>query len=259
MSVDDFADSRNVIRWPTTRVKPGKGLQLNQRELSDNGFQVIRKYGLDVMQLERDLDQLSGGQLYYSDRMGSLCHQYSVLPETDNFSEQMACGGFHTDFMFQPNPPSHIALLCLKPDPRHPFYGRNQIVHMRPFLEKMQLIFGVAEQDLKNLMLIYDFAEHGRFEKPLISDFEDKTIFRFHEKLLSNGQQKVLFAPDMPLASMLNAVMMDVMVEVSLDSGDLLILSNHNALHRRGECSVEFSGIAGKWLAREMASIRFNL
>lgn len=259
MSASDYPGSHSVVRWPREKTTPNKALQLDQCELAENGFQLIRQYGIDVSRLERDLDQISGGQLYYSSRVGALCHQYSVLPESANFSEQMLGGGFHTDFMFQPNPPAYIALLCLQPDPRHPLYGRNQVVHVRPFLERMQQIFGVSEQELKEYRLLYDLAERGRFEQPILSDLDGKPIFRFHERLLAKGQMKGISAPDMSVAAMLHAVMMEVMADICLDRGDLLILSNHNALHRRGECSIEFAGVAGKWHAREMATIRFNL
>ncbi|MEG1627078.1 TauD/TfdA family dioxygenase [Pseudomonas sp.] len=259
MSASDYPVSHSVVHWPREKKTRNSALQLDQCELAEKGFQLIRRYGTDVSRFERDLDRISGGQLYYSSRMGALCHQYSVLPESANFSEQMLCGGFHTDFMFQPHPPAYIALLCLQPDPRHPLYGRNQVVHVQSFLERMQQIFGVSEQDLKEYRLVYDLAERGRFEQPILEDLDGKLIFRFHERLLAKGQMQGISAPDMSVPAMLHAVMMDVTADICLDRGDLLILSNHYALHRRGECSIEFEGVAGKWHAREMATIRFNL
>lgn len=259
MSESGVPDSPSVMSWPREKTTPNTALRLNQCELAENGFQVIRQYGIDVSRLERDLDRISGGQLYYSSRVGSICHQFSVLPESTNFSEQMRCGGFHTDFMFQQHPPAYIALLCLQPDPRHPLYGRNQVVHVRPFLERMKHIFGVDEQGLKEYRLLYDLAERGRFEQPILGHLDGKLIFRFHELLLAKEQARWVSAPDMSVAAMLHAVMMEVMVDICLDRGDLLILSNHNTLHRRGECSIEFAGVTGKWRAREMATIRFNL
>lgn len=258
MSVSDYPGTHSVVRWPGERKIQSSTLQLDQGALAEKGFQVIRRYGTDVFRFERDLDRVSGGQLYYSSRMGVLCHQYSVLPESNNFSEQMLCGGFHSDFMFQPHPPAYIALLCLQQDPRHPLYGRNQVVHIRSFLERMQQAFGLSEQDLKEYKLVYDLAERGRFEQPILEDLDGKTIFRFHELLLGKSQMPWGSA-GMSVAGMLHAVMMDVTADVCLERGDLLVLSNHHALHRRGECSIEFEGVTGKWRAREMATIRFNL
>ncbi|MBX9753357.1 MAG: TauD/TfdA family dioxygenase [Pseudomonadaceae bacterium] len=259
MSASDYPVSHSVVRWPGEKKTQNSVLQFDPCALAEKGFQVIRRYGTDIFQLERDLDRVSCGQLYYSNRVGVLCHQYSVLPESANFSEQMLCGGFHTDFMFQPHPPAYIALLCLQPDPKHPFYGRNQVVHVQPFLERMQQAFGVSEQDLRDHRLVYDLAERGRFEQPILDDLDGKLIFRFHERLLGKGQMQGGAETDMSMAAMLHAVMMDVTADICLDRGDLLILSNHHALHRRGECSIEFDGVAGKWRAREMATIRFNL
>lgn len=258
MSVSEHPISHSVVRWPGEKKIRSSALQLDQVALSENGFQIIRQYGTDVSRLECDLDRLSGGQLYYSNRMGVLCHQYSVLPESPNFSEQMLCGGFHTDFMFQPNPPAYIALLCLQQDPRHPLYGRNQVVHMRSFVERVQQAFGLSEQDLKEYRLVYDLAERGRFEQPILDDLDGKTIFRFHELLLGKNQMQWGSA-EMSVVSMLHAVMMDITADICLESGDLLLLSNHHVLHRRGECSIKFEGVTGEWHARKMASIRFNL
>lgn len=259
MSESGVPGSHSVMRWPREKPTSNASLRLDQCELAEHGFQVIRQYGIDVARLERDLDRISGGQLYYSNRVGAICHQFSVLPESVNFSEQMLCGGFHTDFMFQPHPPAYIALLCLHPDPRHPIYGRNQVVHMRPFLERMKQIFGVGEQELKEYRLLYDLAERGSFEQPILADLDGKVIFRFQERLLAKEQAQGISALGLSTAAMLHAVMMEVMFDICLDSGDLLIVANHNTLHRRGECSIEFAGETGKWRAREMATIRFNL
>lgn len=259
MSVSDYPVSHSVVRWPGGKKTRNSALQLDLLALANKGFQVIRRYGTDVSQLELDLDGISGGQLYYSNRMGVLCHRYSVLPESANFSEQMRCGGFHTDFMFQPHPPAYIALLCLQQDPRHPIYGRNQVVHIRPFLKRMQQAFRVTEQNLKEYRLVYNLSELGRFEQPILDDLGGKTIFRFHELLLEKAQMQGLTPPGISVTAMLHALMMDVADDICLDRGDLLILSNHHALHRRGECSIELESMTGKWRSREMASIRFNL
>lgn len=259
MTERDYSANPHVVHWPHEKRSRNSDLRLDHCSLTEKGFQVIRQYGTDVLRFERDFERISDGQLYYSGRIGSVCHQYSVLPESINLSEQILCGGFHTDFMFQSEPPAYIALLCLQPDPKHPLYGRNQVVHMQFFLERMQEAFGVSIQDLKEHKLVYDLAENGRFELPMLNDFNKKTIFRFHELLLEKGQSSELSTTDISISAMLHAVMMDVATDICLDRGDMLILSNHHALHRRGECSIAFEVATRKWHTRKMASIRFNL
>lgn len=256
---DSYLSSENVVRWPGHKAPRSSGLQLDQGALDEKGFQVVREYGTDVSLFVHDLDQISGGQLYYSKRMGVLCHQYSVQPESVDFSEQMLCGGFHTDFMFQSSPPAYIALLCLQEDPRHPLYGRNQVVHLPSFLKRIQQAFGVSKEELREHRLIYELAGHGRYEQPILDDLDGKTIFRFHELLLCKEQTPGLVPPEMSMTAMLHAIMMDVAADICLGRGDLLILSNHSTLHRRGECSIKFADLTGKWRSREMASIRFDL
>jgi hypothetical protein len=255
----ELAASHRVLSWPSGKKSDYCSLQLDHRALAEEGFQIVRQYGTDASRFEQDLDRISNGQLFYSGRIGAICHRYSVLPESANLSEQLSCGGFHTDFMFQSEPPAYIGLLCLKPDPRHPFYGRNQIVHLQRFLQRMQLLFGINEDDLKRHKLQYDLSKHGRFEQAMLDDFQGKTIFRFHELLMDKCLEQSSLVSDMSLPAALHAVLMDVAFDVSLDRGDVLIVSNHHALHRRSECSIAYDDQSGQWRTREMASIRFNL
>ncbi|WP_421505005.1 TauD/TfdA family dioxygenase [Erwinia rhapontici] len=251
-------DSRIVTLFGAHKPKCSD-LHLNKHELQENGYQIIRGYGTDVAHFEQDLNRESAGQLHFSGRIGTICHQYSVLPESENLSEQLQCGGFHTDFMFQPEPPAYIALLCLKPDPRHPFYGLNQIVHMKAFLERLHQTFGINDQMLKEASLVYSLPGHGRVEQPMLAELNGKYVFRFHEKLLDKEQPFLSDTSGISLSGRLHCIMMDVASDISLDRGDMLILSNHHALHRRGECSIRFDTGSNTWQSREMASIRFNL
>ena len=249
----------SVASWPVKKNLTHTALKLDLCVLAEKGFQVVREYGTDLIQFEQDLDQVSGGQLFYSNRIGSICHRYSVLPESDNLSEKLSCGGFHTDFMFQIDPPEYIALLCLKADPRHPIYGRNQIVSWENFREKIYTLFGLTEDDLKQRQLPYDLPGHGKFKQALLYEFHGNNIFRFHELFLDSDLIQDHQVKGVSWQAALHAVFMDVAHDICLNRGDLLIVSNHHALHRRSECSIAYNETSGQWDSREMASIRFNL
>ena len=212
---------------------------------------------MDVDRLERDLNAISGGKLFFSERLGGVTHQFRVLQHSHNLSEQASCGGYHTDFMFQPHPPEFIALLCIKPDPKHPFYGRNQIVHYDAFVQKIRSVYGISELDLLELKVKYVFPNRPAIEMPILQHYGERNIFRLHTSLIGAAlTQKFLI--DTPLRDAIDAVCGDVAQDIVLDQGDLLIVSNHIALHRRSECTLAFDPDGSSFKSREMASIRFD-
>lgn len=228
-------------------------------KLKKKGFIVIRNYGTSVEFLEADLNDLSGGKLFLSKHIGTICHEFSILPSSINLSEQMETGGFHTDFLFQETPPEYIALLCLEPDPKFPLYGINQVAHLDDFIKKMNLVFCVTIKDLLTNKLVYELPNYGRFEKPLITQIDNKTRFSFHEKLLSKEQAWRLQSSNLTIQKAINCVLMDISEDICLNKGDLLVVSNYEMLHRRGECSIKFDPISEYWHSRKMATIRFDL
>lgn len=255
----------NITRLPFSSklsTKPQILTQVNTQAIRDCGYQVIRSFGTNVDEFEQIFDRISKSQLYYSERIGSICHQYSVEVSSDNFSQQMRTGGFHTDFMFQEQPPEYIALLCLEKDPKHPIYGRNQIVSMSALLERLSSGFSLPVEELLQRHLPYRFANGQHFSVPLIHKTNGHFQFKFHQHLVTNCIHESAIrnnkAVDTYLAQ-LHAAMIDVAEDVCLDAGDLLVLSNHHTLHRRSECSVSFDAENKIWRSRKMASIRFNL
>lgn len=234
---------------------------IDTQAIRDCGYQIIRNFGTNVDELEQVFDHISRSQLYYSDRIGSICHQYSVELSSGNFSQQMRTGGFHTDFMFQEHPPEYIALLCLETDPKHPIYGRNQIISMSALLDRLNAGFGLSVEELLIRQLPYHFANGQHFSVPLLHKNNGHLQFKFHQYLVTNSMEESAVRDkeiDTYLAQ-LHAAMIDVSEDVCLDAGDLLVLSNHHALHRRSECSVSFDSETKIWRSRKMATIRFNL
>lgn len=232
-------------------------LKIDLDALQRQGFQVVRQYGVDEYKLERELSLLSGGKLFFSKRMGGICHRFKVLPSSQNFSEQMRCGGYHTDFMFQPSPPAFIALLCLIPDPKHPFYGRNQIVHIDDFINKMKAVYGVDREALAEMDIAFELPNKTIVKQPILAHLNGKMIVKFHELMMSDRQPNETLS--ISLKDAFHAVFSDVAYDICLDQGDLLIISNHHAFHRRSECSITFNSEVGDFMSREMATIRFDL
>lgn len=254
--MDNINYHQNVVTLPL-RQQNNLPFNIDFHEIQKTGYQLVRGFGVDVERLESNLSVISGGKLFYSKRLNGISHQFKVLPYSHNLSEQASCGGYHTDFMFQPSPPEFIALLCIKPDPKHPFYGRNQIVHYDAFVQKMDAFFGVSVQDLLELKVRYKFQDDQPIEIPIVQQYGDHKIFRLHTSLMGEESSQ-LYLKGIPLKNAIEAICSDVAQDVVLDKGDLLIVSNHFALHRRSECTFKFNSDGCTFESREMSTIRFD-
>lgn len=250
-------DDGKVARLKNSRAKP-PSLEVDFEAIQRTGYQIIRDYGPNIERLKSFLESLSNGKLFHSERIGGVVHQFSVLPGAKSLAEQASCGGYHTDFMFQPRPPAYIALLCLRPDPKHPVFGRNQIVHRDDFIAKMENVFGLSEADLKCAALKYIFPGRPAFDVPVLDNLDGRTIFRLHTSLAQDRNGPILRS-GLGLKEAVEAVCSDVAQDFVLDRGDLLIMSNHIALHRRSECTLAYRSDGTSFDSREIASIRFDL
>ncbi|RTE65352.1 taurine catabolism dioxygenase TauD [Amphritea opalescens] len=247
---------KKVMRLPLGSTLIGRThafVQIDIKQIRNSGYQIIRNFGTDVQEFEKVFDHISSSQLYYSERIGSVCHQYHVEVSSNNLSQQMRTGGFHSDFMFQEHPPEYIALLCLQTDPKHPFYGRNQVVAMSPLIQRLHEGFSLSLEALLERQLPYHFTNGQHFNLPLLSNIHGQLQFKYHQHLVTENKATSTYI------AQLHAAMIDVAEDVCLNLGDVLILSNHHALHRRGECTVSHDSTKNVWNSRKMASIRFNL
>lgn len=253
--MNDTAKVRKVSTL-VAKAKIARPLNVDFSQIDQDGYLVLRGFGSDAVRLETELCRVSGGKLFFSARLGGFLHEFRVLPHSDNLSEQASCGGYHTDFMFQPRPPEFVALLCLRPDPKHPMYGRNQVVHRDAFLERMDSVYGITEAVLLKQRVNYSFPGQKPISLPILQRLDDQLILTLHTSLMPGG--KLAAFDNLPLKAMIEAVCSEIAQDIVLDQGDLLIVSNHAALHRRSECTLAFNGAEHSFSSREMATIRFD-
>lgn len=256
--INDFnVEDNKVVLLKKHRAKL-PSIVVDFEAIERNGHQIIRDFGSNTERLKIFLEALSNGKLFHSERIGGVMHQFRVLPGATSLAEQASCGGYHTDFMFQPRPPAYIALLCLRPDPRHPIFGRNQIVHRDDLVTKMESVFKLSATDLKQATLKYVFPGRPAFEVPVLDTLDGRTIFRLHTSLAQDRIGPVL-RHGISLKEAVEIVCSDVAQDFVLDKGDLLIMSNHIALHRRSECTLAYHNDGTSFDSREIASIRFDV
>jgi hypothetical protein len=201
------AQARNVSTL-APREKIAGRLDVDFAQIDLDGYQLVRGFGLDTTRLESELCRVSGGKLFFSARLGRFVHKFRVLPHSDNLSEQAACGGYHTDFMFQSRPPEFVALLCLNPDPKHPVYGRNQVVYRDAFLERMNSIYGFTQADLLERKIDYSFPGRAPISLPILKYLDDRLILTLHTSLMPTGN--LASFGNRPLKMMIDTVCSEV-------------------------------------------------
>lgn len=218
---------------------------------------VVRGVGTDRRSLYA-LAHVLGVAVYRSERLG-YCDSFEVEPFTESLSETTDAGGFHSDFSTQALPPSLAVLQCVRPDPRHPHYGRNQVVGVDAALTHVALAFGDdVAQRLRRAVIPHRFGTAVR-QLPLLDvDASGDTIVRFHSKLVAADLlEPIHFEGNFALYKLLEVAAAELAADVALDAGDILIFSNHRCLHRRGESSVAFDRVTRSWKGRIINSVRY--
>jgi hypothetical protein len=104
--------------------------------LKINGVCTIKNYGYDPTALDKIM--YSVGLARFVDDFGRNQVDLQVDPREASQADRPLAGEFHTDFSQYPFPPQYLVICCKKPDPRHPFYGRNQVVKFVDILRNVK-------------------------------------------------------------------------------------------------------------------------
>ncbi len=235
--------------WETPH---GAEIRLELRtSLCEGGAAIIRG-GRPHLDELLSLEKVLGLPIFKSGRLGE-SFNFEVNPFADSLSETTTSGGFHTDFATSNTPPKYVALQCVETDPRHPFYGRNQIAHMTKIVERLfQIVPHLKKEDLYELIIPHSF---GGILKDIhfLTNHGGEDVLRFHASF-SLETPKAPKVNGVPFSRLISAIGSDVACDFVLEKGDIAVFSNWKTLHKRGECSVQYDG---RWKGRYINSVRF--
>lgn len=198
------------------------------------------------------LAALALGGRFKTYRGGKIVKTFRMSPWTKDLSHTLREGEFHTDLNTDSEPPAVTGIQCLDPDPGAPGYGINRVVRTVDLL---------SYQDPNGTNQLQRFLCETRVT--MVNDRSDAawsgTIIegeriRFHPETLRTASQR-LQQDDSEMEARLLAVhraALAVSVPFWLDAGDVLLVSNHRALHYRGECSVVFTNFPLEFLSRSI-------
>ena len=227
--------THRVQSWPASWAIWTR--QVQQLYLA-NDHVVIR--GLPVTQDGNTLllSSLVGGQRFRTYRGLQVVKKFRMSPWTQDLSHTTQEGDFHTDLNTETQPPALTAIQCLEPDPGAPQYGQNRVARLPDLLS--HLTNTGQTEFARHLTETTVTMANGR-EREWHGTMVQGDSIRYHPTTLRAARQTSEFAPVLEeLIRTVHAAAIEVSAPFGLQKGDTLLVSNHRALHYRGECSVLF-------------------
>ena len=173
-------------------------------------------------------------------RDGKVSKHFKMSPWTTELSHTTRRGEFHTDLNTEPCPPAITAIQCLEPDPGSPQYGVIRVARLTHLLDCVR----VEDDKCTQRFLRQDSVTmlNDRSSSSRTGHIVEAGVIRYHpETLRAAGRRTAdpLVDLEQRIAGVERAAM-SVSKPFALERGDILLISNHRALHCRGECSVLF-------------------
>jgi len=196
---------------------------------------------------------LAFGDSFLTYGPGCIVRDFRMSPWRKGASHRLNEGEFHTDFSTSVLPPAVTAIVCLEMDPGGPAYGQNRVASL-PRLR--------AQLTHSGEMAALDWLE--RTEVPLANDVTlpvwrgrlvQDGLLRYHPETVEAGCRGTNLPADtfQHFQRAIREAAMTVSVPFVLGRGDVLFVSNHRALHYRGECSVRFIKYPSAFESRRIA------
>lgn len=223
-----------------------------QKSLTDHGFVIMKGINKNIQNLF-DIAPFLNCRVYESERLGN-SHAFEVNPFSTELSETINNGGFHTDFSTAKLPPKFVALQCIDIDPRHPFYGRNQVVSFLSIRKRFFELYPMYNDDFFENIYIQHI--YNGYEKSIkfLSNYNNNFILRYHSKLMSHSSNEMKI-DNIYIGDLINTISTEVCNDFVLDEGDIFLFDNWSSLHKRGECTTIFKGY---WGGRFVNSVRYE-
>jgi hypothetical protein len=198
------------------------------------------------------------GSAFRTYRRGQIIKQFKMSPWTRELSHTTREGEFHTDLNAELLPPAITAMQCLDPDPGAPKYGINRVVQLADLLTA--LVEANDEETLHFLTRETVTMLNDRSSSDWSGHIVEDGLIRYHPETLRAAARRSgqpVAALEDRIAQVARAAFA-VSVPFNLDRGDVLLLSNHRALHYRGECSVVFKRFPTEFTSRSVFILHTN-
>lgn len=224
--------------------------------IDKQGFQVLYEYGANIEQFIQ-LFKNSNYKVYFSDRMDTDFHYFFTKPYSKILAESPENGGFHTDFSWDQNAPRYIALLCLAEDPKSPYFALNQVVCSQDLCHGLMRIFDFTREELLAFRLPYLIGDDKWRNIFYEVENEKRLMLRYHHSFVDHQLALNHKISGYPISYLFNALCNQFSQVVLNKKGNILIIDNHFALHKRTEATVCFE-TKYFFKSRELVTLRFD-
>lgn len=191
---------------------------------------------------------LATGRRFRTYRGDRVVKKFSMSPWTRDLSHTTREGDFHTDLNTAPEPPALTAIQCLEGDPGVPEYGQNRVARRDDLLAHLEE-HGPGDV-LRFLQRTPVTMTNGRSQQ-WSGTIVDGDRLRCHPATLRDAPGSSEMSAGLEtVISAVHEASLAVSTPFDLRPGDVLFVSNHRALHYRGECSVSFTRFPTEYRSR---------
>lgn len=184
-------------------------------------------------------------------RQGKIVKHFKMSPWTKDLSHTLEQGHFHTDINTADEPPQITIIQCHKPDPTEGA-GESRVAVLSDLLaeltrlEQFETLAFLTDDSIR----MVDDSKAGCWQGKIV----DGDTIRFHPQTLRAAVKRYKLDSETleKQLDILYQACLKVAHVIHLEPGDALVVSNHKALHYRGECTAEYEHFPTKFNAREI-------
>jgi hypothetical protein len=185
---------------------------------------------------------------------GRIVKRFRMSPWTRSLSHTIAAGNFHTDGNVSPTPPAGTAMQCERDDPGGDGYAELRVASLAALLQ--QLALG-GEDGREALAFLRDervAMAHERSPAQWSGRAIEGGRIRYHPESLRVAHARAGASPDRleRVIATVHKAALAASIPFRTRPGDVLLVSNRNALHYRGECSVRFTQFPTEFESRSL-------
>ena len=229
-----------------------------QQVFKDSNFVVIQGLSSDYEGSELIFATLTVGESLRTYRNGKVTKHFKMSPWTKELAHTTYAGEFHTDLNTETHPPEITAIQCLDPDPGSPHFGILYIASISNLLKSLKnsnsqkALHFLMEKNVTMLSERSSSSWSGRLVK------EGKV--RYHPETLRSAVKRFdISIPNLEsIICKIEKFALSVSTPLDLHRGDIVLVSNTKALHRRGESSVIFKKFPTEFESRKIAILHAN-
>ncbi|POZ49977.1 hypothetical protein [Methylovulum psychrotolerans] len=176
---------------------------------------------------------------------------FKMSPWTEELSQTIKEGHFHTDLNTAPIPPAATVIHCIKSDP-DPKMGVSRVALLSDLINHLEKV-GATETLTFLTETQVDMVDE-RKQSAWSGLIVESDAIRFHPETLRAAARRLNSLPEDLEAylAQIHESALAVSEPIHLAPGDAIFVSNKRALHYRGACTAQFTMFPHEFQTREI-------